>query len=123
MVQPAQLIDVCNPCCKEGNAVATIVESTDIISNASATMVKTSTRRTGGLSRTGPTDSLVQRTLCWMLIFRMSNVFGVLGGDVTDRFGFRRTAPIKVIGSRGGVNLPMELRQKRIPAIYLSHKI
>jgi hypothetical protein len=41
MVQPAQLIDVRNPCCKECNAVATIVESTDIISSASATIVKT----------------------------------------------------------------------------------
>ncbi len=50
MVQPAQSIEVCSPRCKECSAVATMVELIDIISKASATMVNTSTRRTGGLS-------------------------------------------------------------------------
>jgi hypothetical protein len=44
MVHPAQLIDVRNPSCKECNAVATIVESTDIINNASPTIIKTTVR-------------------------------------------------------------------------------
>ena len=44
MVHPAQSIDVCNPLRKACNAVATIVESIDIISNASATIVKTTPR-------------------------------------------------------------------------------
>jgi len=44
MVHPAQFIDVRNPRCKEYNAVATIVESTDIMNNVSATIVKTNTR-------------------------------------------------------------------------------
>jgi hypothetical protein len=44
MVQPAQSIDVCKPLRKESNAVATIVESIDIISNADPTMVKTTPR-------------------------------------------------------------------------------
>jgi hypothetical protein len=41
MVHPAQSIDVCKPLRKESNAVATIVESIDIISNADPTIVKT----------------------------------------------------------------------------------
>jgi hypothetical protein len=44
MVQPAQPIDVCRPLRNECNAVATIVVSIDIISNASATMAKTNPR-------------------------------------------------------------------------------
>jgi len=44
MVHPAQLIEVCKLRRKEYNAVATIVESTDIMNNVSATIVKTSTR-------------------------------------------------------------------------------
>jgi hypothetical protein len=41
MAHPAKSIDVCKPVRKECNAVATIVESIDIISNARATIVKT----------------------------------------------------------------------------------
>ena len=44
MVHPAQPIDVCRPSRKECKAVATIVVSIDIISNASATIVKTNPR-------------------------------------------------------------------------------
>ena len=44
MVHPAQPIEVCRPLCREGKAVATIVESIDIISKANATMAKTNPR-------------------------------------------------------------------------------
>jgi hypothetical protein len=49
-VHAAQLIDVPSPCCSACNAVATIVESTDIISSARATMANTSGRRSGWLT-------------------------------------------------------------------------
>jgi len=50
MVQPARLIEVPSPCCRAASAVATIVESTDIISNAIATIVNTGTRRMGRMA-------------------------------------------------------------------------
>src|SRR5580658_2170930 len=53
MVHPVQSIDVCNSRRKESNAVATMVESIDIISNARATIAKTNPRCTGRLSPRG----------------------------------------------------------------------
>src|SRR6185437_1053612 len=50
MVQLAQLVGVLSPCCKACSAVATIVESTDNISSARTTIVKTAARRTGRVS-------------------------------------------------------------------------
>jgi len=50
MVQPAQLTDAFSSCCKECNAVATMVESIAIIINASEMVTKTRTRRCTGRS-------------------------------------------------------------------------
>lgn len=47
-VQLAQLIVVCNSCCKVCSAVATIVPSTVIINRARETIVKTIALRTSG---------------------------------------------------------------------------
>ena len=74
MVHPAQLIDVCNPSRKEFNAVATIVESIDIISNASATIVKTNPRRTGRLSPRGVKKPPAVRASRWTLMSRLISV-------------------------------------------------
>src|SRR6185437_13894190 len=48
IVHPAQLIVVCSPCCSACKAVATIVASTEVIASAKATIVKITTRLTGG---------------------------------------------------------------------------
>jgi hypothetical protein len=55
-----------------------MVESTDIISKASATVVKTSTRRTGGLSPGAPETPSVPRASCGIFIFPMSYAFNAL---------------------------------------------
>src|ERR1700728_1907285 len=74
MVHPAQSIEVCNPIRRECNAVATIVESIDIISSASPTIAKTNPRRMGGLSpRTLKKPSAV-RTTCWATMLRLISV-------------------------------------------------
>src|SRR6185437_6931679 len=103
MVHPAQLIDVCNPCCKECNAVATIVESTDIISNASATIVKTSARRTGRLSPGGLKNPSVPRTSCRTLIFRLISA----DGDSSPATSARSGMPEPAEGAIGALNVSL----------------
>src|SRR5574337_210408 len=65
MVHPAQLIDVPSPCCSACSAVATMVESTDIINSAHAMIVNTSPRRTGGRSPAVPAEPSTLQASCW----------------------------------------------------------
>lgn len=51
MVHPAQLIEAPSPCSIACSAVATIVESIDIMRRASETVVNTRPRRTSGVRR------------------------------------------------------------------------
>src|SRR6185312_10880916 len=78
MVHPAQLMDVCSPCCSERKAVATIVKSIDIISKARATIVNTSTRRTGRLASTATAAPLAAEASVGAVLLCMFQTFNVL---------------------------------------------